>query len=87
MTEIITRLRDYDSCHDGDVDLAADMLEFFFGQMQSHSLHMDGTAGYRFRGGWPLSYVRATTREEAVLECLRLIEEAKKDSNATTPKP
>ncbi len=46
---------------------AADMLEFFFEQMQYHSLHMDGTAAYRFHGGWPLSSVRATTRRRQFL--------------------
>lgn len=72
---IIDRLRNYDTCNDSDVDLAADMLEFFFRQMQCHSLHMDGTSGYRLRGGWPLSSVRALTEEEAVMQCMKMIKE------------
>lgn len=36
---IIERLRDRDIC-DGDLEDAADMLEFFFGQMQMYSADM-----------------------------------------------
>lgn len=45
---IAERLRDYDMCHEMDVDDAADMLEFFFGQMQMHSPKMNGQHSYRF---------------------------------------
>ena len=57
-----------------DLMNAASILELLSGQMQSHSLHMDGTASYRFTGGWPLSSVRARTAEEALLKCVEMIE-------------
>ena len=61
--------------HDAtDLIDAADVLDFVCDQMQSHSLHMDGTASYRFTGGWPLSSVRARTAEEALLKCVEMIE-------------
>lgn len=28
-SDLVQRLRDYERCHDGDIDEAADMLEFF----------------------------------------------------------
>lgn len=42
-------------------------------QLQSHSLHMDGTSGWRWRGGWPLTSVRAGDPDAAVKEAMRLI--------------
>lgn len=60
---------------------AADVLDFVCGQMQSHSLHMDGTASYRFVGGWPLSSVRARSAEEALLKCVETIKELKQKEN------
>ena len=42
---------------DQQLNDAADMLEFFFGQMQMHSPKMDGSHSYRFRsGGWPMTH-------------------------------
>jgi len=64
---IVMRLRNYDECHDGDVDEAADMLEFFFGQMQMHSPDMGGQHSYRFRsGGWPMTHCKGPNAEDAV---------------------
>lgn len=66
---IVMRLRDYESCHDGDIDEAADMLEFFFCQMQMqmHSPTMDGQHSYRFRsGGWPMTHCRGPNADVAV---------------------
>ena len=73
---IVERLRNYDSCHDGDIDQAADMLEFFFSCMQSHSLHMNGNRTFRFYSGWPLSSVAASTPEEAVVKAMLKVAEA-----------
>lgn len=63
---LIEKLRDYDNCHDGDVDEAADMLEFFFGRLQSHNLTMGGNCNYRFRSGWPMQYCVGQDPLEAV---------------------
>jgi hypothetical protein len=64
---IVMRLRDYDNCHDRDVDEAADMLEFFFGQMQMYSPDMGGQHSYRFRsGGWPMTHCKGPSAEDAV---------------------
>lgn len=61
--------------HDAtDLIDAANVLDFVFNQMQSHSLHIDGTASYRFVGGWPLSSVRARSAEEALLKCVEMIQ-------------
>jgi hypothetical protein len=49
----------------------ADMLDFLLGQMQSHSLRMDGTASYRPRSGWPMTYARGRSAEEAVRAAMR----------------
>ena len=73
---IVDRLRNYESCHDGDIDQAADMLEFFFSCMQSHSLHMNGSRTFRFHSGWPLSSVAASTPEEAVVKAMLKVAEA-----------
>ena len=63
---IVARLRDYDQCHDGTVDEAADMLEFFLGQMQMHSPRMNGQHSYRFRGGWPMTHCVGQTPEDGI---------------------
>lgn len=64
---IVERLRNYDSCNDGDIDEAADMLEFFFGQMQMHSPHMGGQHSYSFKSfGWPMKHCKGPNREDAV---------------------
>ena len=67
MRDIVSRLRNRDECRDGDVGEAADMLEFFFGQMQGYSLEMSGQHSYRFRSsGWPMSHCVGPSAEDAV---------------------
>jgi len=72
-------------CHDtgwSDDDIqqlndAADMLEFFFGQMQMHSPKMGGEHSYRFRsGGWPMTHCKGPNAEQAVRAA---IEEIKRE--------
>lgn len=82
---IIKQLRDFDECHDGVVDEAADMLEFFFGQMQAHSVKMDGQHSYRFRGGWPMTHCIGSTPEEAVRAALKEVKRAGEEGVARTP--
>ena len=68
--------------HDAtDLVDAANVIDFACGQMQSMGWHMDGTASYRFAGGWPLSSVRARSAEEALMECVQIAEEAKREAN------
>jgi hypothetical protein len=73
---LVERLRDYDQCHDGDIDEAADMLEFFFGQMQMHSPKMDGQHSYSFRGGWPMQHCIGNSPEAAVRAAIAEIRKA-----------
>jgi len=61
---------------DDDIDQvngAADMLEFFFNQLQMHSPKMDGQNSYRFRGGWPMTHCVGSNAVEAVKEAIREI--------------
>lgn len=75
---IVDRLRNYESCHDGDVDEAADMLEFFFGQMQITSAKMDGNHFWRLTNGWPMgSSCRGRTKEEAIRFAIKAVKEEK----------
>lgn len=53
-----------------DVLLAADMLEFVFGQMQMHSPKMDGISSYRFRNGWPMTCAKGRWPEEAIIAAM-----------------
>lgn len=69
---------------DDDIDQvheAADMLEFFFGQMQMHSPKMNGQHSYRFRGGWPMTHCVGANAEDAVREAIKEIQRAKKEPN------
>jgi len=71
-TGIVARLRNYDTRHDGDIDEAADMLEFFFGQMQMHSPDMGGQHSYRFRSsGWPMTHCKGPSAEAAVKSAIQ----------------
>lgn len=75
---IIERLRNYDyKLPDADAQLAADMLEFFFGQMQMHSPKMNGQHSYRFRMGWPMTHCIGQTAEEGVLNAMKEIKREK----------
>jgi len=68
---IVIRLRDPSFA---DIDEAADMLEFFFGQMQMHSPDMGGQHSYRFRsGGWPMTHCKGPNAEDAVRAAMREI--------------
>ncbi len=79
--DIVTRLRNYDECHDGDVDDAADMLEFFFGQMQMHSPKMNGQHSYRFCGsGWPMTHCVGLNAEDAVRAAIKEIKRSRSES-------
>jgi hypothetical protein len=58
---------------------AADMLEFFFGQMQMHSPKMGGEHSYQFRsGGWPMTHCKGPSAEHAVRAA---IEEIRRERN------
>lgn len=59
-------LVEIDSEQDRTMREAADMLEFFFGQMQMHSPKMDGRHSYRFHSGWPMTLLIGETPEKAV---------------------
>lgn len=64
---IVARLRDYDHCTDGDIDKAADILEFLLSQFQMHSPKMDGQHSYRFlNGGWPMTHLKGSSIEVAI---------------------
>lgn len=79
---IVTRLRDYDNCHDGDVDDAADMLEFFFGRMQMHRPDMGGNHSYYFlSGGWPMTHCKGPNAEDAVRAAIQEIKRANECSD------
>jgi len=78
---IVMRLRNYAECHDGDVDEAADMLEFFLNQMQSHDVKMDGQHRYRFvSGGWPMTHCVGPNAEDAVKSAIREIQRYRSES-------
>lgn len=68
---IVDRLRNYDTCHDGDVDIAADLLEFFLSQMQATSVYMNGQHVWRLRSsGWPMTHCVGPTSEQAALNAV-----------------
>lgn len=78
---IVATLRDYDQCNDSDIDEAADMLEFFFGLMQSHSLKMDGQHSWRFAGGWPMTLAKGRTPEEAIRAAMKAQKDGTNDGS------
>ena len=60
---------------------AADILDFFFGQMQMHSADMGGNHSYRFRsGGWPMTHCKGPNAEQAVLSAIKEIERSRSES-------
>ena len=62
-------------------DEAADMLEFFFEQMQMHSPDMGGNHSYRFRsGGWPMTHCKGPTAEQAVISAIKEIQRSRSES-------
>ena len=60
---------------DEDIDMvneAADILEFFFDRLQTHSLKMDGNHSYRFRpGGWPMTHCKGPNALAAVRAAIK----------------
>lgn len=64
--DLVKRLRKYSDQLGGITDEAADMLEFFFGQMQMHSPKMNGQHSWRFSGGWPMTHCVGPNSEDAV---------------------
>ena len=78
---IVSRLRNYETCHDSDIDEAADMLEFFFGQMQARSIKMNGQHSYRFMvGGWPMTHCIGPSAEHAVKSAITEIKRSRIES-------
>jgi hypothetical protein len=78
--EIVFRPRDMDQAM-RLMQEAADMLEFFFGQMQMHSPKMDGQHSYRFRGsGWPMTHCVGPNAEDAVKSALQEIQRSRSES-------
>jgi len=64
-----------------DVDEAADMLEFFLGQMQAHCVKMDGQHKYRFEsGGWPMTHCIGPNAEAAAQSAVREIQRSRSES-------
>jgi hypothetical protein len=61
----LVRLRIY-SHEDQLMQQAADMLEFFFNQMQMCSPKMDGGHLWRLQNAWPMTHCIGPTEEEAV---------------------
>jgi hypothetical protein len=50
------------------------MVQFFIGQMQSHSPRMDGTCKYRFMNGWPMTHCVGTSAIDAVKNAIDEVE-------------
>ena len=60
---------------------AADMLEFFFDQMQMHSPDMGGNHSYRFRSsGWPMTHCKGPNAEQAVRAAIEEIQRSRSES-------
>ena len=60
---IVERLR---SMELAPCEEAADMLAFFFGQMQVTSARMNSEHTYRFRSsGWPMTHCKSPSQEAA----------------------
>jgi hypothetical protein len=60
---------------------AAEMLVFFFGQMQIHSPKMDGQHSYTFRSsGWPMTHCKGPNAMEAIQAAMAEIERSKAES-------
>lgn len=75
---IVMRLRNMElpTCNE-----AADMLAFFFEQMQMHSPDMGGNHSYRFRsGGWPMTHCKGPNAEQAVRAAIKEIQQSRSAS-------
>ncbi len=66
-----------------DLLAAADMLEFFLGQMQTHSPKMNGAHSYRFiSSGWPMDHCKGPSAEAAVEAAMAEVERARREHHA-----
>jgi hypothetical protein len=54
---------------------AAEMLEFFFDEMQQRSVKMDCQHRWFMRGGWPMNELVGPTPEAAVRNALKAVKE------------
>lgn len=79
---LIDRMRDFDNCNSLDTDAAADLLEFFFGQMQATSPTMDGNSHYRFRSGWPMSFCVGHTALDAARNAVAELKRERSEADA-----
>lgn len=62
---------------------AANMLKFFFGQLQMHSPQMDGQHSYRFKsGGWPMTHCKGPNAESAVRAAIKEIQRSREEMKA-----
>jgi hypothetical protein len=59
---------------------AADMLDFFFGQMQMYLPKMDGQHKYRFRSDWPMTHCKGPNAEDAVKSAIQEFKRAQSQS-------
>lgn len=59
---------------------AANMLEFFIGQLQLTDCKMDSNHGWRFRHGWPMTHCVGATPEDAAKAAIREIERSRSES-------
>jgi hypothetical protein len=65
---------------------AADMLEFFFGQMHIQSPQMNGQHTYRFiNGGWPMTHCKGPTSCEAVRAAISEVRRDSKEKSNEMP--
>ncbi len=76
---IAKRLRECNDLESDDIDEAADMLEFFFGQMQMHSAKMDGQHSWRFRSGWPMTHCVGSDAQSAVRSAMQEVERSRRE--------
>jgi len=54
---------------------ASDMLDILLNELQIHSAKMDGRYLYRFRTGWPMNHLIATSPKDAVRVAMREVQE------------
>jgi hypothetical protein len=60
---------------------AADMLDFFFGQMQMCSPKMDGQHSYVFRSsGWPMTHCKGPHSEDAILAAMAEVKRSRTEA-------
>ena len=77
--ETVKRLRDYDNCNDGDVDEAADLLEFLLARFRP--VTTIGGNHWRFATEWPWTHATGPDIETAIRAAM---EEEKRVKEPTT---